>query len=131
MQIGLGPGVFDRQRDLASRAAAGDVAEIGYECDGIVVGEYTRSPECVGEELRSPAAQCRRVGGNRYTELVTGDPVIVGGHGGSPGLFGRAHQHVVDRHPAIASHHEQHRIGDILGPQFDHSGGLLLKRFSR
>jgi len=124
--------VFDLHSDFASRTAAGDLTEFLDARDAIVVAEHACDPKRIGEKARSAAAQAHRVSGERQAELVTDDPtVILRAHNRSPGLFGRTHQHVVDRHPAVARHHEQHRIGDVLGTQLDHTGGLALERLSR
>src|SRR5262249_3311186 len=48
-----------------------------------------------------------------------------------PGLLGGAHQHVVDRHPTVAGHHEEHRVGDILRQHLDHAGGLAFECLPR
>ena len=48
--------VFDRQGNLASRAAAGNLTEVGDARDGVVVRKRTRGPQCIGEKPWPTAA---------------------------------------------------------------------------
>ena len=73
-QIRRGPVVANRHDDLASRAPAGGLTELGYAGDGVVAGEDTRSPKRIGEEPGAPVVQRGSVGWKCRAIQVAGEP---------------------------------------------------------